>query len=129
MAFNLLFQVRGKWKESVGVMRWKAKGNRLESPVLLRLGSDFSRLQRDSADCVAITEQSHSNSNEIAMDSNLNTRRKRGGGAGRMGEVGPPASGLSFFTVSYSRRWHSTRILLCEAADYRLQETKCEVER
>ncbi|CAM5202398.1 hypothetical protein CDEN61S_00025 [Castellaniella denitrificans] len=51
-----------------------------------------------------------------------------GGGAGRMGEVGPPASGLSFFTVSYSRRGHSTRILLCEAADYRQQETKCEVD-
>src|SRR5690606_25701949 len=109
--------------DNVGVMRWRAKGNRLESPVLLRFGSDFSRLQRDSADCAAITEQSHSNRNEMAVDSNWSTRRKRGGGAGRMGEVGPPASGLSFFTVSYSRRGHSTRILLCEAADYRRQET------
>lgn len=96
------FPVRGKRKESIGFVRWKAKGNRLESPVLSRFHSDFSRLQRDSADCVAIAEQSQINSDEIATDSNLHTCRKRGCNAGRMCEVGPPASGLSFFTCPYS---------------------------
>lgn len=102
LAFNVFFRVCGKRKESVGFMRWKAKGSRLESPVLSRFDSDFSRLQRGSADCVAIAEQSQINSNEIAVDSNLSTRIKRGGDAGRMCEVGPPASGLSFFTFPYS---------------------------
>lgn len=97
-----VFPVRGKRKESVGFVRWKAKGNRLVSPVLPRFHSDFSRLQRDSADSVAIAEQSHINSREIATDSNLHTCRKRGCNAGRMCEVGPPASGLSFFTFPYS---------------------------
>ena len=84
------FPVRGKRKESIGFVRWKAKGNRLESPVLSRFDSDFSRLQRDSADCVAIAEQSQINSDEIATGSNLHTCRKRGCNAGRMCEVGPP---------------------------------------
>ena len=96
------FRVRGKCKESVGFARWKAVGNRLEIPFLSRLYGDFSRLQRDSADCAAIAEQSQINSDGIAMDSNLHTYRKRGCDAGRMCEVGPPASGLSFFTCPYS---------------------------
>lgn len=78
LVFNLVFPVSGKRKESVGFVRWKAVGNRLESPVLSRLYSDFSRLQRDSADCAAIAEQSQINSDGIATDSNLHTRRKRG---------------------------------------------------
>lgn len=87
LAFNLFFRVCGKCKESVGFARWKAVVNRLGSPVLSRFHSDFSRLQRDSADCAAIAELSQINSGEIAMDSSLITRRKRGGDAGRMGEV------------------------------------------
>lgn len=39
--------------------------------------------------------------------------------AGRMCEVGPPASGRSFFTVPYSRRGRSTGILPCGASGYR----------
>lgn len=80
----------------------ESEGNRLESPVLSRFGSDFSRFQRDSADCGEIAGQSQINSNEIAIDSNLYTRRKHYGDAGRMCEVGPLASGLSFFTFPYS---------------------------
>lgn len=83
LAFNLFFRVCGKRKESVGFMRWKAKGNRLGSPVLSRFHSVFSRLQRDSADSVVIAAQSHANSREIATDSNLHTCRKRGGESSR----------------------------------------------
>lgn len=102
LGVQLVFIVCGKRKESVGFMRWKAKGNRWESPVLSRFGSDFSRFQRDSADCGEIAGQSQINSNEIAIDSNLYTHRKRCGDVGRMCEVGPLASGLSFFTFPYS---------------------------
>ena len=84
------FRVRGKCKESVGFARWEAVGNRLEIPFLSRFYADFSRLQRDSADCAAIAEQSQINSDGIAMNSNLHTCRKRGCDAGRMCEVGPP---------------------------------------
>ncbi len=96
------FPVRGKREESIGLMRWRAKGIRLERSILFRFHPDFARLRRDSADSVAIAEQSHINSREIATDSNLRTCRKRGCNAGRMCEVGPPASGLSFFTCPYS---------------------------
>lgn len=102
LAFNLVFQMRGKCKESVGFSRRKVIGNRLESPCLSRLYGDFSRLQRDSADWAAIAEQPQINSDGIAMDSNLHTCRKRGCDAGRMCEVGPPASGSPFFTFPYS---------------------------
>lgn len=96
------FPVRGKRKESAGLVRWKEKGIRLESSFLSPFHRDFSRLRRDSAASVAIAEQSHVNSREIATDSKLHTCRKRGGDAGRMCEVGPPASGSSFFTCPYS---------------------------
>lgn len=75
------------WRSTCFFSERKAQGNRLESPVLPRFHSDFSRLQRDSADCVEIAEQSQINSDEIATDSNLHTCRKRGCDAGRMGEV------------------------------------------
>ncbi len=64
LGVQLVFPVCGKRKESVGFMRWKAKGNRWESPVFSRFGSDFSRFQRDSADCGEIAGQSQINSNE-----------------------------------------------------------------
>ena len=99
--FNLFFSVSGNCKESAGFALWKAVENRLGSPFLSRFHSDFSRLQRDSADCAAIAEQSQINSDGIAMNSNLHTCRKRGCETGRMCEVGPPASGLSFFTGPY----------------------------
>ncbi len=102
LAFNLVFRVCGKRKESAGSVRREVAGNRLKSPVLPRFHSDSSRLQRDSVDFLAIAEQSQINSDGIAMDSNLHTCRKRGCDAGRMCEVGPPASGLSFFTCPYS---------------------------
>lgn len=82
--------VRGKRKESAGLVRWKEKGIRLESSFLSRFHRDFSRLRRDSAASVAIAEQSHVNNREIATDSKLHTCRKHGGDAGRMCEVGPP---------------------------------------
>lgn len=44
--------------------------------------------------------------------------RLSGGSAGRMCEVGPPASARSFFTVPYSRRRRSTGILPCGAGGY-----------
>lgn len=116
LAFNVFFRVCGKRKESVGFMRWKAKGNRLESSVLSRLYGDFSRLQRDSADWTAIAEQSQINSDGIAMDSNPHTCRKRGCDAGRMGEVGPPRKRVGLFTEPYSHLRCSTVILLCEAS-------------
>jgi len=102
LAFNLVFPTRGKCKESVGFSRRKVSENRLESPVLSRLYNDYPRLRRDFSDCSAIAEQSQINSNEIVVVSNLDTCRKRGGDAGRMCEVGPPASGSPFFTFPYS---------------------------
>jgi len=36
--------------------------------------------------------------------------------SGKIGEVGPPVNGLSFFTVPYSHLRYSTVILLCEAS-------------
>ncbi len=39
--------------------------------------------------------------------------------AGRMGEVGPPASGRPFFTDPYSHRGCSTDVLPCGAGGYR----------
>lgn len=102
------FRASGKSKESVCFVLCKAEGNRLESPVL-------SWVQRDSADCAAIARQSQINSDEIAVDSNSDAFRKHGCDAGRMCEVGPPASRRSFFTVPYSRRGHSTGILPCGA--------------
>lgn len=109
------FRVCGKCKESVGLMSCKADGNRLESPVLSRFCRGFSRLQRDSADLTVAAGESQINSNEKAVDSNLDMYRKQGCDAGKIGEVGPPASGRSCFTLPYSRRWHSTGILPCGA--------------
>lgn len=109
------FRVCGKCKESVGLVPCKAEANRLESPVLSRFCSSFSRLQRDSADLTVAAGESQINSDQIALDSNLDTYRKQGCDAGKIGEVGPPASGRSCFTLPYSRRWHSTGILPCGA--------------
>lgn len=55
----------------------------------------------------------HFDSARTAKDLLLHTRESGLRSAGRMCEVGPPASGRSFFTVPYSRRGRSTGILPC----------------
>jgi len=55
------------------------------------------------------------NSAFIATDSMLHPCTNGSEEAGKIGEVGPPASGHSCFTLPYSRRWHSTGILPCGA--------------
>jgi len=57
----------------------------------------------------------HFDSACIAKDLLLHPRESGLRSAGRMCEVGPPASGRSFFTVPYSRRRRSTGILPCGA--------------
>lgn len=61
----------------------------------------------------------HFDSACIAKDLLLQPRESGLRSAGRMCEVGPPASGRSFFTVPYSRRERSTGILPCGASGYR----------
>lgn len=57
----------------------------------------------------------HFDSARTAKDLLLHTRESGLRSAGRMCEVGPPASGRSFFTAPYSRRGRSTGILPCGA--------------
>lgn len=59
------------------------------------------------------------NSACIAKDLPFQPRESGLRSAGRMCEVGPPASERSFFTVPYSRRGRSTGILPCGASGYR----------
>lgn len=77
-------------------------GKRKETGWKVRFYRDSIAIFHDYSATLPIAEQSQMNSDEIATDSNLHTCRKRGCDAGRMCEVGPPASGLSFFTCPYS---------------------------
>lgn len=61
----------------------------------------------------------HFDSAYTAKDLLLHLRESGLRSAGRMCEVGPPASGRSFFTVPYSRRGRSTGILPCGASGCR----------
>lgn len=112
LAFNLAFF---ECVESARKVLVSCRAKRREIGWKVQFCSGFSRLQRDSADLTVAAGESQINSDEIAVDSNLDTYRKQGCDAGKIGEVGPPASGRSCFTLPYSRRWHSTRILPCGA--------------
>lgn len=61
-----------------------------------------------------------------AKDSLLGPRESGVRSAGRMGEVGPPASGRLFFTDPYSRRGRSTDVLPCGAGGYRRARVRHE---
>lgn len=61
-----------------------------------------------------------------AEDSPLRPRESGLRTAGRMGEVGPPASGRPFFTDPYSHRGCSTDVLPCGAGGYRRARVRHE---
>ena len=61
----------------------------------------------------------HFDSARAAKELLLHPRESGLRSAGRMCEVGPPASGRPFFTAPYSRRGRSTGILPCGAGGYR----------